>query len=70
MIDRPIWQRRLAENWHQAALVWLTGVRCAGKTVLAQSLREGEFINCDLPSSAERLRDPEPEERTLLSARK
>ena len=30
-----------------------------GKTVLAQSLPDAEFLNCDLPSVAERLRDPE-----------
>jgi hypothetical protein len=27
--------------------------------VLAQSLPDAEFLNCDLPSVAERLRDPE-----------
>lgn len=59
MIDRPVWKQRLRAAWRQAPLVWLTGVRRVGKTVLAQSLGEGEFINCDLPSSAERLRDPE-----------
>jgi hypothetical protein len=59
MIDRPFWMNRLAVAWKQAAIVWLTGPRRAGKTVLAQSLPEAEFLNCDLPSVAERLRDPE-----------
>jgi len=35
------------------------GPRRVGKTVLAQSLPDTEFLNCDLPSVAERLRDPE-----------
>jgi predicted AAA+ superfamily ATPase len=49
MIDRPFWTERLAAGWKQASIVWLTGPRRAGKTVLAQSLSETEFLNCDLP---------------------
>jgi predicted AAA+ superfamily ATPase len=59
MIDRPFWTQRLQAAWRQASIVWLTGVRRAGKTVLAQSLPDAEFINCDLPGAAERLHDPE-----------
>jgi predicted AAA+ superfamily ATPase len=59
MIDRPFWTQRLHTAWRQASIVWLTGVRRTGKTVLAQSLPDAEFINCDLPSAAERLHDPE-----------
>jgi predicted AAA+ superfamily ATPase len=59
MIQRPFWTDRLVAAWKQASIVWLTGPRRAGKTVLAQSLPDAEFLNCDLPSVAERLRDPE-----------
>ena len=59
MIKRPFWTDRLVAAWKQASIVWLTGPRRAGKTVLAQSLSDAEFLNCDLPSVAERLRDPE-----------
>src|SRR5262245_8332076 len=59
MIKRPFWMERLTAAWKQASIVWLTGPRRSGKTVLAQSLPDAEFLNCDLPSSAERLRDPE-----------
>lgn len=59
MIERPIWTGRLAAAWKQASIVWLAGPRRTGKTVLAQSLTDAEFLNCDLPSVAERLRDPE-----------
>ena len=59
MIERPFWSKRLRAAWKQAPIVWLTGPRRVGKTVLAQSLGEAEFLNCDLPSVAERLRDPE-----------
>ena len=59
MINRPFWIQRLDQAWRQASIVWLTGVRRVGKTVLAKALPGAEFINCDLPSSVERLRDPE-----------
>ena len=59
MTDRPLWVQRLRDAWRQAPIVWLTGVRRVGKTVLAQSLPDAEFINCDLPGAAARLEDPE-----------
>ena len=59
MIERPFWHERLVAAWKQASIVWLTGPRRVGKTVLGQSLPDAEFLNCDLPSVAERLRDPE-----------
>jgi predicted AAA+ superfamily ATPase len=59
MLERPIWNERLASAWSKAPIVWLTGVRRAGKTVLARSVTDAEFLNCDLPSTVERLRDPE-----------
>jgi len=59
MIERPFWNERLAAAWKQASIVWLTGPRRVGKTVLARSLPDAEFLNCDLPSVADRLADPE-----------
>lgn len=59
MIQRPIWNERLQLAWAQASIVWLTGPRRTGKTVLAQSLPDSQFLNCDLPSVTERLSDPE-----------
>src|SRR5215469_9882800 len=65
MFDRPFWLERLVGGWKQTSIVWLTGPRRVGKTVLAQSLPEAEFLNCDLPGVAERLRDPENFYRAL-----
>ncbi|MCI0651353.1 MAG: ATP-binding protein [Planctomycetes bacterium] len=59
MIERPIWIDRLHRAWKQRSIVWLSGVRRVGKTVLARSLTEAQYFNCDLPSVIERLRDPE-----------
>ncbi|OIO39251.1 MAG: hypothetical protein AUJ72_01095 [Candidatus Omnitrophica bacterium CG1_02_46_14] len=62
MIERPYWQKRIYEAWKEASIVWLSGVRRSGKTTLAQSLANSEevlYVNCDLPVTEDRLRDPE-----------
>ena len=63
-VSRPVWTRRLEDGWASAPIVWLTGVRRLGKTVLARSMPDSDFFNCDLPSTEARFRDPE----TALSA--
>ncbi len=65
MIKRPFWTARLTEAWKQTPIVWLTGPRRVGKTVLAQSLPNTQLLNCDLPSVAERLAEPESFYRSL-----
>lgn len=65
MIDRPFWKSRLQRAWDQVPLVWLAGVRRAGKTVLARELGASEFLNCDLPGDVARLTDPESFFRSL-----
>jgi uncharacterized protein len=59
MIRRELWLSRIHAHWAKAPIVWLSGVRRVGKTTLARSLQEAEFINCDLPSAQLRLEDPE-----------
>ena len=59
MIARPLWKARVQAAWRKAPIVWLTGVRRVGKTVLAQRFDDAAYFNCDLPSVAARVRDPE-----------
>ncbi len=59
VIDRPFWRIRIEKRWERAPIVWLSGVRRVGKTVLAESLEEATYINADLPSSVRRLEEPE-----------
>lgn len=58
-IRRPLWLRTIEQSWKRAPIVWLSGVRRVGKTTLAKSLTDATYLNCDLPSVAERLSDPE-----------
>lgn len=62
MIERPHWKKRIENAWKEVPVVWLSGVRRSGKTTLAQGLREPKeilYINCDLPVTEDRVRDPE-----------
>ncbi len=61
MFARPFWQERILASWHEAPIVWLCGVRRSGKTTLARSLEPQGFlyVNCDLPATEDRVRDPE-----------
>lgn len=59
MILRPFWEQHLAQTWKEASLIWLTGVRRVGKTTLIRALPGATYLNCDLPSAAARLADPE-----------
>src|SRR4030042_6471032 len=59
MIDRPYWLKRIQDAWKKRPIVWLAGVRRVGKTTLARMLPDTVYVNCDLPSDARRLDDPE-----------
>ena len=61
MIQRPHWIRRIEAAWEEASIVWLAGVRRAGKTTLAQSFGTDRvhYLNCDLPVVADMVGDPD-----------
>lgn len=62
MIERPFWTKRIEAVWREVPIAWLSGVRRCGKTTLALSLgnkKDALYVNCDLPITEDRLRDPE-----------
>ena len=61
MIERNLWLDRVRQAWSRRSLVWLSGVRRVGKTTLARMLPDENvvYLNCDLPSTARALEDPE-----------
>lgn len=59
MIIRPFWIKELNNAWKKRPLIWLSGVRRSGKTTLSKMLPDAVYMNCDLPSVARQLEDPE-----------
>ena len=61
MIPRGFWVERIEQAWREAPIVWLAGVRRAGKSTLAQGLGADRiaYMNCDLPVVADMFAVPE-----------
>lgn len=59
MIPRPFWTNQVKEAWESRSIVWLTGVRRIGKTVLTRQINDVAYLNCDRPSTRRELADPE-----------
>lgn len=61
MFDRPFWRERIERAWAEAPIVWLAGVRRAGKTTLATLVARDRalFLNCDLPVVSEMVAQPD-----------
>jgi len=56
---RPSWVRRIEDAWRHRSIVWLTGVRRAGKTTLCRALPDVTYLDCELPSVRRELDDGE-----------
>jgi hypothetical protein len=59
MIKRRIWSGLLEDAWRQRPVIWLSGVRRSGKTVLSRSLPHVEYFDCELPRVRNLMEDPE-----------
>jgi predicted AAA+ superfamily ATPase len=59
MVQRAFWQKQVELAWQHRSVIWLSGVRRAGKTYLCQSLPDVEYFDCELPSVRRALEDPE-----------
>ena len=58
-IPRNYWKQRIIDAWKRRSVIWLSGVRRAGKTMLCQSLSGVEYFDCELPRIRQILEDPE-----------
>lgn len=58
-ISRDYWKQRIIEAWKRRSVIWLSGVRRAGKTMLCQSLPNVEYFDCELPRIRQILEDSE-----------
>lgn len=59
MVKRRFWLDSIEKLWKARPILWLRGVRRAGKTSLAQSLDGVEYFDCELPRVRRAMEDPE-----------
>lgn len=59
MKKRLFWQSLIEKTWENRSIIWLSGVRRAGKTMLCQSLEQIHYYDCELPSVRAQLEDAE-----------
>ena len=59
IVQRVFWLKKIHDLWEKRPIIWLSGVRRVGKTTLAKMIEGAKYLNCDLPSSEQILRDPE-----------
>jgi len=59
MYKRDLWLELISNAWKLRPIVWLSGVRRVGKTTIAKMISDAVYLNCDLPSTAQKLQDPE-----------
>ena len=59
MVKRRYWQKMIESAWREKTVVWLSGVRRAGKTVLSRSLPRTDYFDCELPRTRRSMEDPE-----------
>lgn len=59
MIQRTFWKKHIEDLWKEKTVIWLSGVRRAGKTFLSKSLSEVEYFDCELPRIRKILETPE-----------
>jgi uncharacterized protein len=56
---RHFWLEKIQAAWRSRSVVWLSGVRRAGKTTLCRSLPRAEYFDCELPRVRRMLEQPE-----------
>lgn len=53
------WLDKIEDAWKRRSIVWLSGVRRAGKTTICRSLPDVEYFDCELPRTRRLMEDPE-----------
>jgi hypothetical protein len=59
MVEREWWLNQIESLLKEKSILWLSGVRRVGKTILCRQVPGAECFNCDLPSIQRQLADPE-----------
>jgi uncharacterized protein len=66
---RSFWLNKVEQYWQKRPVIWLSGVRRAGKTVLASSLSDIEYFDCEIARTRFLFEEPFEALRTLKGKR-
>ena len=66
---RRFWESLLLRLWEKRSILWISGVRRVGKTILCRSVPGIEYFDCELPYVRRELGDPEAFLRGLRGRR-
>jgi hypothetical protein len=55
---RTLWLELIEQRW-QRSILWLSGVRRVGKTVLCKGIEGAEYFDCELPRVRRLMEEPE-----------
>src|SRR5258708_2527761 len=59
LVQRQFWLKRIDKAWDHRSIVWLSGVRRAGKTTLCQTIPDIDYFDCELPRVRRLMEDPQ-----------
>lgn len=59
MKQRKYWTDRIERLWAERSVLWLSGVRRSGKTVLCRNLPDCEYFDCELPRIRQMMDNPQ-----------
>lgn len=59
MVRRKLWIEAVEQAWERKSVLWLAGIRRAGKTFLCHSLESIDYYDCELPRTRRLIEDPE-----------
>lgn len=59
MVIRRQWVKMIEAAWEERPIVWLSGIRRAGKTFLGRSLPDVTYFDCELPRVRQTMTDPQ-----------
>ena len=59
MVTRRYWVDRIEKAWKSKSVIWLSGVRRVGKTILCKTLSDTEYFDCELPRARRQIEDPQ-----------
>ncbi len=59
MVQRQFWLNKIKNRLQERSVLWLSGVRRVGKTILCQSIPKIEYFDCELPRVRTMMEDPQ-----------